>query len=532
MNRTRSSCLLAILTCCAWGMAPAPARAGGMFVPGFGPQAMGRAGAFVARADDPSALHHNPAGLAKAAGTVLQLGASLLDLSLDYQRAGSYEQAPASDGLAYAGQPYPRVSDQSRPAFGVGPLQAVPLLVASTDLATLGLLEPGGLGGLRLAVGVMAPQAYADRSFAPDYEFEAAGEPPPPQRYDVVSQQALVALPSVAVAYRAFDVVDVGARASWGVARLAASSHVWGVRNYEEWVGYDGVFGLEVRDDFVPAWGAGALYRPAPWLEIGASYASAMHVDGQGTGTVTLGSGLGLGSVREEIVPVDDGDARCAPGGTADALSTCMRLDLPQTASVGVRWVLRDQAGSERGDLEVDVRWEDWSAASDYRIVVDGRTSLLLQRLEDVVVRHGLQDVLSVRAGGSWVVPLGARRVVVRGGLAHDTAAAPASWQRLDIDGAARTTLAAGLAYESGGLRVDLGGGVVLAGERTVSACNPDVANPGCPPGSGDAPVDERTAPDPLQPTREPDEQQQSPFNAGIYTSHYVMLGLGVTARF
>lgn len=529
MHRTRSSCLLAILAC----MAPASAaRAGGMFVPGFGPQAMGRAGAFVARADDPSALHHNPAGLAKAAGTVLQLGASFLDLTLDYQRAGTYEQAPAGDDLPYAGQPYPEVGDQSRPAVGVGPFQAVPILAASTDLAALGLRKRGGLGGLRLGLGVMAPHAYADRSFAPGYEIGAAGEPPPPQRYDVVAQQALVAMPSVAVAYRVGEVLDVGVRASWGVARLEASSYVWGLRNYDEWVGYDGVFGLEVRDDFVPAWGAGALYRPAPWLEIGASYASAMHVDGQGTGSVTLGSGLGVGPVREEIVPVDDGDARCAPGGTAAALSTCMQLDLPQTASIGARWVLRDGTGAERGDVEVDVRWEDWSAASDYRIVVDGRTSLLFETLKDVVVRHGLQDVISVRAGGSYAVPLGARRVVVRGGLAHDTAAAPVSWQRLDIDGAARTTLAAGLAYEIGDLRVDLGGGVVLAGTRTVRACNPDVANPGCPPGSGDAPVDERTAPDPLQPVREPDEQQQSPFNAGTYRSHYVMLGLGVTARF
>lgn len=525
MTTTRTLVCFAAAALAAGALTPAPARAGGMFVPGLGPQAMGRAGAFVARADDPSALHHNPAGLAGVSGTVLQLGASFLDLSLTYRRAGAHEPAPGQD-LAYEGEPYAAVRDQSRPGVGLGPLQAVPLLAMTT-----GAGPDHALGGLRVAVGVMAPNAYANRSFAADYELEAEDVPPPPQRYDVMEQEALVVLPSVALAYRVGEDLDVGVRASWGLARMKASSYVWGIRNYEEWVARDGLFTLDVGDDFVPAWGAGVLYRPAPWLELGAAYASALHVDAQGTGTVALGSGLGLGPVREEIMP-DNDNPRCAPGGTADALRTCLRLDLPQTATVGARWVLRDAAGAERADIELDLRWEDWSAASDYRIIVDGRSTLLFARLEDVVVRHGLQDVLSVRLGGSYSLPAMGGRLVVRGGLAHDTAAAPESWQRLDVDGAARTTLAAGLAYETRSMRVDLAGGAVLEGERTVAACNPDVGNPGCPPGSGDAPVAERTGPDPLQPLREADEQQQSPFNAGTYSSHYVLLGLGITAWF
>ena len=55
------------------------ANAGGIFVPGTAPQAQARAGAFVAKADDPSALFHNPAGFSKGTGTVIQIGANFLD---------------------------------------------------------------------------------------------------------------------------------------------------------------------------------------------------------------------------------------------------------------------------------------------------------------------------------------------------------------------------------------------------------------------------------------------------------------------
>ena len=53
-----------------------------MVLPGYGSAAQPRAGAFVAKADDPSAVHHNPAGLAKQRGTVVQIGFNLVSFSL------------------------------------------------------------------------------------------------------------------------------------------------------------------------------------------------------------------------------------------------------------------------------------------------------------------------------------------------------------------------------------------------------------------------------------------------------------------
>src|SRR3970282_764451 len=96
--------------------------------------------------------------------------------------------------------------------IGVGPFQAVPLIGVSGDI---------GVKNLRIGFGIMAPQAYPERSIGADYEFEAdVNAPPPPSRYDAVEQSAATVMPSVAVAYRAHPMIDVGARFTWGIADL------------------------------------------------------------------------------------------------------------------------------------------------------------------------------------------------------------------------------------------------------------------------------------------------------------------------
>ncbi len=504
--------------------APA-AWAGGLFVPGTGTQGQARAGAFVAKADDPSALYYNPAGFSKGTGTIIHIGINLVDYSLSFTRAGSYD-ASGEEVLPYAGQAYDTVSDVSKPAVGVGGFQAVPLISVSTDLGMKNL-------PVRFGFGLMAPQAYPERSFAPGYQFEETGTPPPPQRYDTVSQQAATIMPSVAVSYSVSDKLDVGVRGTWGIGSLKATSYVWGVRNYEEWVGYDAIFKVDVKDSFVPSFGIGGLYRPSDSFEVGFSYNSAMTIDAKGEGYASqLGAGLGIpGGDPERILPVND-FTNCAKGGTDLRQKACIKLSLPMIATIGGRWILRDKKGGERADVELDVRWENWSAASDYEVVIDGKSFVTNRNLEKTIIRHGLQDVISVRLGGSYTIPVGANALTFRGGAAYDTAAAPTSWNRVDFDGAARTTLGTGLAFQTNKFRIDVGGGVVLEGDRTVATCNPTATDQGCSGTNSDASFGDRTAPDPAQPLQGPKNGTQSPFNGGDYSSGYILLSLGVTTWF
>ena len=517
---------------CAISLAASHASAGGLYVPGTGTEAMGRAGAFVAKADNPSALFHNPAGFAKLAGTVIHIGSNLLRYSLTFDREGSY-QTPANIEEPYEGQDYDPVSNRARPGLGIGRFQAIPLVALSTDL--------GGLvPRLRIGAGIMAPNAYPGRNFG-DYEIQDPGVPPPPQRYDVVDQEALVVLPSIAAAYSISDKIDVGVRASWGIASLKATTYTWTLRNYEEWVGDDGEFIVDVSDNFVPAFALGALFRPIPDIEIGLAYTSSVSIKAKGEGQATLGRNSSNGEI-DIILPLDERiRPACAAGGQLGALESCVDFTLAQTATLGVRWVIaRDTAGdtssggpgNEIADIELDIKWEGWSGASDFTVNVDGQSETTGLPLQTSVVRHGFKDVLSLRLGGSYALPFAGRAVVARAGIAHDTAAAPDSWRRVDVDGAARTTLAAGLAYRASRFRIDVAGGVVLEGDRTVEACEPNVGTEGCPPGSGDMAVDERESPDPIQPLAGANQQVQDPFNGGDYSSSYVMLSLGVTAWF
>jgi long-subunit fatty acid transport protein len=224
---------------------------------------------------------------------------------------------------------------------------------------------------------------------------------------------------------------------------------------------------------------------------------------------------------------------QCEGGGDIAHLKTCVDLDLPQNATLGGRYIFRDPDGRERGDIEFDAQWEDWSASSDIEITVDGKSGLTGLRLNPVVNRHGFRDTYSVRLGGAWAFPIADKRLIARAGAAYDTAAAPLSWTRIDVDGMERTTLGAGLGFETGHWRFDLGGGYVLEPARDVDTCNPDLDNLGCPTASGsETPQDDRDAPDPVQPLTDPNAQVESPFNGGHYEQHYILLSTGVTYAF
>jgi long-subunit fatty acid transport protein len=338
-------------------------------------------------------------------------------------------------------------------------------------------------------------------------------------------------MPSVAVGYRLNDKIDLGARFSWGFAKLKAELSTWGLRNYEEWEGYDANFAIEGSDNFIPSVGLGALYRPRSDFEIGFNYRSANNVNAKGIGVANAGSGT-LVEGLDLLEPQVDPPYVCGAGGTLAGFTACIETTLPQTATLAGRWILRDDKDGERADVELDLQWENWSAGSNIVNLVDART-VTLSKLPRSVVRHGYKDVLSARLGGSYVIPVGKNKLSIRAGAAHDTETAPESWTRLDQDGFARTTLATGLGFEIPGWRFEISGGAVIEGKRTVDhgGCNPTNANIGCS-GNTEDPVANRDAPDPSQPIYRENNQAQSPFNAGVYEQGYVFLGTGVTAWF
>lgn len=521
----------------ALGFIGGDAFAGGLIIPGAGPIAEQRAGAAAAKADDPTALAVNPAGLAKLDGMTLFVGANFVDYSLSFQRRGTYDV----DG--FEGQAYAEATDVSKPAIGFGGFQAVPMISFAMDLSKQ-------VKGLHVAAGLIAPTAYPTRDINSGYAFDENGAAnqalPSPTRYDTVTQEAAIVLPSLGVAYHINDMFDVGARLSWGVSNIKGRTFVWGETNYDESPEGDAMFDVEAKDLFVPAFGLGVLARPIAKLEVGLNWESAIHAHNKGTGNPIASDGLAIGGEPVVITPPDDSRANCAPGGVEGALKACVDINLPMVTTLGVRYVLLEDAatGAERADVEADVSWERWGAdtdnctpngeycepASDHHIVIDGEALGALP-LNETFIRHGFKDTISLRLGGGYAIPVGANLIQLRGGFAWDSAAAKHGWERVDMDGAARHTITLGGSFVMNKLAIHLGGGFVHEGTREVGGlCNPTTGDPGCLADGEQSQVD-RDGPDPAQPLNG-GTPFESPFNAGTYSSHYVLLNLGVTAKF
>lgn len=521
------------------------ATAGGLFLPGSGAVSTSRAGASVASVDDGEAIGINPAGIAKSTGTQITIGVSAINYSLTFQRNGTYDML-ADDNQPYEGMPYGVVTQDAEPPLGIGNYQPIPLIAIVTDF---GAKVPG----LHAAAGLYAPNAYPFRRmnnvdgkpyFIPEgdgYTFPANGSPPPASRYDIIDQEAMVLLPSVAVAYRILPDLDVGGRFSLGFADLKSTIALWGkLGNLEEWINGDSIFTLNAHDSLVMGWGLGSTYRIGPNIELGASFNGPVNITARGEAHANNGPNTDLNGAPIVIKP--SLSVKCEAGGTLESQRGCVQLALPMTAQVGARYKFVDANGKTKGDIELDANWEHWGktcdfetdpnchSPSDFRVVVDASASTeampdLAVDLRPSVVAHGLRDTFGVRLGGSYNIPAGDNEVTVRGGVAYDTAAAKEGWERADLDGAARTMLAAGASFKTSRVRLDAGFGAVLEGTRSTSRnCNPTTATEGCP--------GERQGPDPVNPLASTSAQVESPVNQGTYKSHYLLFMLGASTWF
>lgn len=536
---------------------PQLAAAGGLLLPGSGAISTSRAGAGVASADDGEAISLNPAGIAKAKpGTTITLSAAMISYAMQFQRRGTYDAA----GMPYDGQPFPLEKNQANPPLGFGSVQPLPVIAIISDLG-------GVVPGLHVGLGLYAPNAYPFRDMCTQtsagcIKYQFANDvinpslPPPPARYDIMKQEAAIILPSLDVAYSVLPNLDVGVRLSAGFANLKSTTAVWASagNNYTENVRQDGTFAIDASDHFVPAFGLGVTYRPTPNIELGANYSSELDIHAKGSAAAQLGPDAGgIPGVQVAIGPVPNELARCATGGTsANDLKACVDLALPMSVTLGGRYKFLDHNQRERGDLELDVDWENWGKTctdqqledgsctnpGDYRVVVDGQAQIgsAALPLNTSVVRHNLKNGYGAHLGGSYHIPVAASadsdEVIVRGGVGYDTAVAQDGWLRADLDGAARTTLALGAGYRASRFEVNIGGGVILEGSPSnpnwggaAQPCNPTSPQDKC---SGAT----NPGPNPINPLGTLNNQTVSPVSQGDYKSHYVMFMAGVTTWF
>ncbi|MBX3211395.1 MAG: hypothetical protein KF850_05130 [Labilithrix sp.] len=429
------------------------ARASNVFeYPEQGSEALGRGGAWVARATDPIAIARNPAGLAgqPSRGSVgYDLG--LRETCFTRVKAAS---DPTADGTA-PGAAYPRVCDSAAPI----------------PIGYLALVRPI-TPRLAIGAGVVTPSGIP-RTSLPAF----VGGAPAPQRYLLLESTTLMAIPTVAAAYEALPGLRVGASLGWGIAWVRTAAAAPGViEGASRPADNDVKVAVSALDAFVPRATLGAHWTASPLVELGASVTWSDAIDARGDAVTEANAFTPRAAAgdRSRIARGDTSRADCGRPGSAacgDGGNAELMIPLPATAAIGVRIrvprastatrhaptttarapaTTRDPIDDELFDLELDVTWSGSSSVDRIGLRFPGAlgagtipvpgTAGNLPPDADSARRY--RDVVGVRLGGDLVVV--PRRLAIRAGVFHESRAAVPGHVGLEALSGRRVGLALG----------------------------------------------------------------------------------------
>jgi hypothetical protein len=489
--------------------------------PDVGVQQTGRGGAWFVRADDPLAAYFNPAAMAFQSSGV-HLGAALMFESRCFTRLGPDGQ-PVSPGGTVPG---PGAVAKPGDKFIAPP--------AATCATGTGLFPNPNLAAVfrisdRLAVGlaVLGPHTDGDNNWPESLPYtntfgvskDKAGNDvtqPAPNRYMLVSSNALLLFPTLSVAYAPTDTLSFGAGFIWGIATAKFTNFAEALRNAnpkqpENFVN-DLHATLEAKDMFVPGLVLSALWMPSKNLDLSAWFkaqdsfhtdAADVHIEAsywQASGSKNLKAGL----------PQDP-----ANGFTDHLGKGSLKLNLPMEAKLGLRyhqarentsrpsWAtkhegrrVRDPLSEELFDIELDFTWANDSAIDQLYLSFQPNLAVNLggggtaPLPTNANIPHMFKDVIGVRLGGDVnVLP---NRLALRAGGFFETKGQDDAYLGLDFDNAQKYGVGGGATLRLGPVDVSAsfqhtffgtldnkGVGAVHALSGDTSGCKTtDAANP------------------------------------------------------
>jgi long-chain fatty acid transport protein len=389
---------LSLATLTILSAATPDARAAGLYFTDRGVRPMGRAGAFVAGADDLGAVWYNPAGLADA-GTSILFDASWLQFSIGYTRALRVVNA---DGVVT----YP--TDPT--IHGSSPVLPLPTAAWSyvVDKAQR----------FTIAGGVLAPYiALASYPQTIEYPY---GPGPSPARYTLSSfDGSLLALPGAWIAYKPIEELRFGAGmmalVGWFQSDVTFSACPQDrLLCAPEQPEYDAAARLRVGPIFAPSFDAGVTWVPSKYVRVGLSGQTPMIINSGATFQVRMPTAAEFDSASE------DGD------------KARVRFVLPAIVRAGVEVRPID-------DLRVELAWvhEFWSAhhtieAVPEGVTIDGVTGLPPKlAIPTIDIPRDFKDSDSIRLGGEYHFKAGGYGLDARTGISYETTAVPPAYLSL-----------------------------------------------------------------------------------------------------
>lgn len=413
---------------------PGVAYAGGFEIPDNGTQALGRGTAFVAKADDGTALQYNPAGFARQRGTRVLANGNVYFQSYSYRRIGTFPDDPNDPATPWGGKPYPEVENSAGP-------YTVPFIALSTDF--------GALDRFTLAAGVYGPSIIGNRTFPLGVRGAPASS-----RYDFIQSRDSFLFPSLAAAYRITPWLDLGVTGHLVLAKIDQTIVTYadtGQCKNQEYQPCDSR-GTLTANGTTAAATVGLMLRPDPSWAVGLSVRTPVSVEAKG-------------QLKTEAPRV--GDLR---GGTGDA---SVSTKLPLVARLGARYIQMDRE-FEVWDLELDGVYEGWGGAQGdgVRVVVPRVGDY--QNI-DALVRHGYKSTFSIRGGGAHNFEAGGGLLTVRLGGFYETPATDFATTRLDYDTLSKIAGTIGVGYKIAQFGFDVGYAGVASVPRTVGVDQGDV---------------------------------------------------------
>jgi long-chain fatty acid transport protein len=450
------------------------AEAAGMYFSDRGVRPMGRAGAWVAGADDLGAIWYNPAGVAEAGSAVL-VDFAWLRFEPEYTR--KLRIVDADNTVRYVDSP--KVS-------GSPPLIPLPTMAISTTV--------DDAKRWTIAGGVLAPYiALAG------YQDVIAGQPSP-ARYTLGSfNGSALALPGAWVAYKASDQLRFGlgvmALVGWFQSTITFSACPQDrLICAPEQPEYDAQSQLRVGPMFAPTATGGVIWQPIPSVRVGASGMLPMIISSDATIKVRLGTS-----------PAFD-DAQVV-GDQAH-----VRFVLPGIARLGVE--VRPVS-----ELRLEAAWvhEFWSGHSSIKAtpknisitgITGGPPSVAMPVID---IPRGFVDSNSLRLGMQYDFKAGGYRLEQRAGISFESSAVPKGYLSLSsLDFAKINVMLGGSLYVGARWRFDAVYGHTFASTTFVEPAEAKI--PRINPLAGNAPLEA--------------------VNGGTYSAHADLIGAGMNYAF
>jgi long-chain fatty acid transport protein len=327
------------------------ARGAGLSRPNVvGARAVGLGGAFTAVADDPTAVWHNPSGIAIYGDNVVYLGGELVILGRSY--------------TPDANSPLGQTSPTGQP----GITKTITENTSPTGIPVVGASTRFGFGkgkATRFAFAILAYDAYGGSiSYSPSdiSRPDATGMP----RISGISATEIRDFElTPTLAYQVSDVVSLGAGLRIGINNFSVTDteSAFATQLDGSGVGLGGIFGI--------------MLRPHRLVQIGAVYRTPLSASISGSGPLTIGAGMPMNK------------------------DFSLNISWPQSAGLGVTVY-----PIQRLFVTVQADWTAWSSIQKLSLDIAGITQDKEMRYMDTYAIHaGVQGVITrflvARLGGA-----------------------------------------------------------------------------------------------------------------------------------